>query len=283
MTIKQISLLSIILAVGPAVASQQPKQNRSNQATFSNNGAILNQGTFVHHGPFRNNGLVVNAQNAYFQTGNAPHYQQQPQYPNPYARQQMHPQYQSQLGSFYSNPQIIEKLRQQNPEIQIQRPLTPQQKANIEEMEQFAEVRDLLDQKFQRPLKNVANMAPAEKSLVAEMLVPKMKEDETVQDLKKVMHVFTGTNKEQNLLPAQSSEKVNTDHPLFFFNKAEKSLFRETPNTPFEAPKSPRKLFYTPSIDPVIPAASPVCNQLQLSEGQPKAPIHAAAFGKWTA
>ena len=90
MTIKQISLLSIILAVGPAVASQQPKQNRSNQATFSNNGAILNQGTFVHHGPFRNNGLVVNAQNAYFQTGNAPHYQQQPQYPNPYARQQMH-------------------------------------------------------------------------------------------------------------------------------------------------------------------------------------------------
>ncbi len=276
MAIRHISLLLLALVAELAMAMQQPKQNHTKESTFYNNGAMVNQGTFVHQGSFRNNGLVINAQKAYFQTGNVPY---QPQYPNPYAQQQAYPQYQPpyqpRLGSFYYNPQETKNRRQQNPQVKIEHPLTPEQKANLKEMEQFAQVKDLMPKKYQRSLEKIDQMAPAEKGLIAEMLVPEMKEDESVQDLKKVMHVFIDS-KEPNILSA-SQQKVNTHHPLFFFNK--ESLFRETPNNTFtQTQRSPKKLFYTqPSANIAAPATFSACEQFEDKSN----PIRDAAFGKW--
>lgn len=275
MTVKQILILSLtVLAAAPIDASQ--KRNRQPNNTFVNNGALVNQGTFVHYGAFQNNGLVVNAPAASFHTGNIPHPQyERTRYTHNHNPQHQQQSYTQQIDRFYSNA----APKHNNPT--IARTLTDEEQKSVAELKAFRDGQYVVPQKFQKSIQLSGETSLTEQLMIAQTVLPRMKKYMQAEGIQITKPVIAPEQK-QNSLAAPSLQKANTDHPLFFYNKEESSLFRETPNTVFVAKTSPKKLFYTTNTQMNSLAVSSVCDQLQLHEGQAKSPIHAAAFGKWT-
>jgi hypothetical protein len=279
MTIKQICLLSLtVLAAAPIGASQ--KNNRQQKNAFVNNGALVNQGTFVHYGAFQNNGLVVNAPAASFHTGNIPH----PQYERTRYTHNQNPQqqqylYTQQIDRFYSQNTKNTASKQSKPT--VERTLTDEEQKSIAELKAFRDGQYVVPQKFEKSIQLSGETSLTEQLMIAQTVLPRMKKYMQAEGIQITKPVVAPEQK-QNSIAAPSLQKTDTDHPLFFYNKEESSLFRETPNTVFVAKTSPKKLFYTTNTQMNSLAVSSVCDQLQLNEGQAKSPIHAAAFGKWT-
>jgi hypothetical protein len=227
MTIKQsILLIPAIVAIAQTAAMDQGQYGPYQQhMVFVNTGVLINNNRFSHYGSFINDqGIIVN--NGDFTTGNIPQYHypqyQYPQYQKP---QHYYPQQPTYLPVAYGSPHTQAQIQAKHPRPQSltkknaidyaakNRPLTAQEATNIAEVEQFQPVADMLPDKLEKSVSTFAKLNQGEKAMVAKTLAPRLRQDVTTQDVKRVMHIFIGDS--ENLSTPTSSQKTIAQKSFF--------------------------------------------------------------------
>jgi len=216
--------------------NNQRRQNIQQPVVLENRGQFNNYGNVHFQGQIRNYGTVNNF--GTFQGSPYTPGQQQPrpapQQYNVYQQYNYSPQYNPAMHTNYVAPQHSA----QNPHAQPftranalthmaqNRAFTPEEQKNVAEIEKLQPFCNSLSKDLKGTVGTFSKLNPAEKAFVATLWAPRLNKDETVQDVKRVMHVLTDDN-EKNYLPAPSKRAF----------KQEKSFFVGDPKVEIQEPR----------------------------------------------
>lgn len=254
MTIRQITLLFVAIATpmiamdrdhsgkkGPKPCPNNVRGSRGVQVTpFVNNGVVFNAGNFRHHGPFINTGSGIVVNSGTWNSGNIPH----PQYPqysphHPYAQPPVylpvayaaHPTQQQKPTQNPQTPALNRKNALNYKDLHCE--LTPQQKSDVEYVQKYQTVCDLLPKNLQVSVSTIDKLNSGEKALFASGIASRLEKDEKAQDVKRVMHVFSEEDKSPRLISL--NQTTSTENKSLFFAEPQSHIL-ETNSTPLWKP-----------------------------------------------